>query len=346
MMIDSFRWIATTLVLLIPLPLIMSIMRSSKWSVKGKHVFITGGSQGLGLALAELVVRKGADVTICARSKDRLKEAVDQIKKANSTSQRVGFVVADVSTFEGAKQALQIASSDQESESSNHKSVGRTPDVVFCCAGASKPGFFLEQSETDFTNGIKTIYMTALSTAHAATQTFVENQKWDGKLILTGSTLSLMGLVGYTQYAPMKWAIRGLAETLRSEFQLYKGLSVHAYFPGTILSPGFEEEEKTKPKITQKLEGGREGGQSPMQCAQKLLKGVENNQFIITSDFETELMRSGTASTGICPGNHLVLDRIKSIVCLIAITIWRRFTADPAIRTFANQNSDQVPGLR
>ena len=63
----------------------------------------------------------------------------------------------------------------------------------------------------------------------------------------------------------------GLAETLRSELLLY-GISVHAYFPATILSPGFEEENKTKPKITLEIEGADEG-LTPAQCAKGLIKG-------------------------------------------------------------------------
>ena len=63
----------------------------------------------------------------------------------------------------------------------------------------------------------------------------------------------------------------GLAESLRSELILY-GISVHAYFPATILSPGFEEENKTKPKITLEIEGADEG-LTPAQCAKGLIKG-------------------------------------------------------------------------
>ncbi|MCO5565368.1 hypothetical protein L7F22_019041 [Adiantum nelumboides] len=315
-------------------------MRSAKWSVKGKHVFITGGSQGLGLSLAELVVEKGADVTICARSQEKLEAAVRQIKKNAHSGQKVSYVVADVSTFESARKALESASSGQD-----QGKVDRIPDVVFCCAGASKPGYFIEQDESRFAEGIKTIYMTALSTAHATTKLFIANKKWDGKLVLTGSTLSFTGIVGYAQYAPMKWAIRGLAETLRSEFLLYNGLSIHAYFPGTILSPGYIEEEKTKPKVTQSIEDGEKGGQTPLQCAKKLLEGVENNNFIITSDFDTDMLRAATSIGGTIPSDNFVLDRIKSIISLIGVTFWRKFTADSSIRKFAKQNPDQVPGL-
>jgi 3-dehydrosphinganine reductase len=38
---------------------------------------------------------------------------------------------------------------------------------------------------------------------------------------------------------------------------LYQGISVHIYFPGSILTPGFEEEQKSKPQITKEIDGAR-----------------------------------------------------------------------------------------
>lgn len=69
----------------------------------------------------------------------------------------------------------------------------------------------------------------------------------------------------------------GLAESLRSELILY-GIDVHAYFPATILSPGFDEENKTKPKVTLEIEGADEG-LTPAQCAKGLLKGKFPHSF-------------------------------------------------------------------
>lgn len=63
----------------------------------------------------------------------------------------------------------------------------------------------------------------------------------------------------------------GLADSLRSELLLYD-ISVHAYFPGTILSPGLAEENKTKPKVTQEIEGKVEA-LSCQDCAKGLLRG-------------------------------------------------------------------------
>jgi 3-dehydrosphinganine reductase len=66
--------------------------------------------------------------------------------------------------------------------------------------------------------------------------------------------------------------LAGLAETLRSEMLLY-GIDIHILFPGTIYSPGYTEENKTKPKITLKIEETDEGGQ-PEYIARALLEGA------------------------------------------------------------------------
>ncbi len=64
----------------------------------------------------------------------------------------------------------------------------------------------------------------------------------------------------------------GLAETLQSEFMLY-GIDVHIAFPGTIHSPGLEEENQCKPKITLKLEETDEGA-TPAVVAKAIVDGT------------------------------------------------------------------------
>lgn len=247
---------------------------SSHWDPNGLHCFITGGSQGLGMSLGQALASRGADVTLVARSEDKLQEAAEAVLAARkSPSQKVAFYPADVSTFAGAREALEWSSTSGESRSAHKASapVGRTPDAVFACAGGTKPGFFLQQTEEDFRAGAKTNYDTALATAHGAATIMVRNGV-AGKIVLVSSTLGLMAMPGYLQYQPNKFAIRGLAEGLRAEMQLY-GISVHCYFPGTIYTPGYELENKTKPALTAKIEGAADG-LTPEECADKLIKGM------------------------------------------------------------------------
>lgn len=150
---------------------------ASAWDPRDKHCLVTGGSQGLGLDLAKVLVQRGASVTIVSRSTAKLQAAAEEISAARSDkSLQVSYYAADMSTFSAAHETLAWASNaagEAESSSSSSsktgsKSIGRVPDAVFCCAGAAKLGFFIEQQEEDFKEGINTIYMTALSTAHVS----------------------------------------------------------------------------------------------------------------------------------------------------------------------------------
>ncbi|CAG8802288.1 22076_t:CDS:2, partial [Gigaspora rosea] len=62
--------------------LVNKLLRRNKFQPKGKHVYITGGSKGLGKEFAKLMASKGAHVTICARGKGDLDLALEEIKAA------------------------------------------------------------------------------------------------------------------------------------------------------------------------------------------------------------------------------------------------------------------------
>ena len=68
---------------------------------------------------------------------------------------------------------------------------------------------------------------------------------------------------------------------------------MHACFPATIYTPGFEEEQKTKPELTKILEGADEG-QTPEQVAEICLRKLEKGQTLVT----TTLMGSAIKGSG------------------------------------------------
>ncbi|KAL0909988.1 hypothetical protein M5K25_020908 [Dendrobium thyrsiflorum] len=81
--------------------------RPSRIPIKDRHVFITGGSSGIGLALARQVAAEGARVSILARSRKRLEEAREAIRLA--TGVEVAIFSADVRDAEEVARAIEEA---------------------------------------------------------------------------------------------------------------------------------------------------------------------------------------------------------------------------------------------
>lgn len=81
--------------------------RPVKIPIKNRHVFITGGSSGIGLALAHRAAAEGARVSILARSPDKLEEARNAIRLASGME--VAAFAADVRDFEAVKRAVDDA---------------------------------------------------------------------------------------------------------------------------------------------------------------------------------------------------------------------------------------------
>lgn len=155
--------------------------------------------------------------------------------------------------------------------------------IVWSCvvlSQGSTPGFFLEQSDEVLIQSMNIDYWTACFTAKASALLMAKQQPFSPtmsksqppKLIFVASTLGYMSFAGYSSYSPAKHAIRGLADTLRSELLLY-GIDVHCFFPAGILSPGFELENQVKPELTKIIEGSDVPG-TPEMVAAALLKGL------------------------------------------------------------------------
>ncbi|KAI0654644.1 oxidoreductase [Cubamyces menziesii] len=304
------------------------LFSSKKWDPRGQHCFITGGSSGTGLALAVLLVQRGAHVSIVARNGERLAKALEMLEQHRQTSNQIlkaySFAVDSES---GSAAALNAASKLHE---------GRCPDALFLCAGASAPAFFVDQTEEALKAGMQMTYWAQAFTALAGTKEMVK-QGVKGRIVFVSSVLAFFSIVGYSPYSPGKFALRGLAETLHSELKLY-GISIHIAFPATIYTPGYEEENKTKPKITLKIEES-DGGDSPEAVATAILKGVQRGSFHITTGFLGELFRSSAA--GASPRRSYLLDIVYGLISFIGLPIWRH-SVDSTVKAHQKEHREYL----
>ncbi|KIK69449.1 hypothetical protein GYMLUDRAFT_35512 [Collybiopsis luxurians FD-317 M1] len=284
---------------------------SKKWNPRSQHCYVTGGSSGLGLAVAVALAERGADVSIVARNEERLAKALEVLEKVRQNpNQKLHAYSYSLTDADASNAALEAASKPHG---------GKMPDAIFLCAGLSTPGFFVEEDARSLRKGMDNTYWVQALTALAYTKHIVQEKK-PGKIIFVASVLGYMSFVGFSSYSPGKHALRGLAETLRSELLLYN-CSVHIMFPGNIDSPGFVEENRVKPKITLELESTSKP-ESPETLAHYLIQGVQQGDFHIAPDLITNIFRSSTI--GSTPHHNLFLDGIYSIIGFVGLPIWRR----------------------
>lgn len=113
-------------------------------------------------------------------------------------------------------------------------------------------------------------------------------------LIFTSSSLAFFSIAGYSAYSPAKAALRSLSDTLCQEIKLYtSSVKVHTIFPGSIVTAGFENENKLKPEITKILESD-DPQDTPEVVAERSVKGLEKGEYLITTNWLASAMRGCT----------------------------------------------------
>ena len=135
-------------------------------------------------------------------------------------------------------------------------------------------------------------------------------------------SLSPLGFAGFSSYAPSKWAVRGLADCLRSEL-LGSGVSVHVAYPPDTDTPGYAAENATKPPECHAA--SRAAGDvlySADAVAAKIVKGLARGAYHLPSpDAGQNLMVASCA--GLSPRPLcLVLDVLLAPVLAIAMRIF------------------------
>jgi 3-dehydrosphinganine reductase len=234
-------------------------------SLRDQHVLVTGGSSGIGLAIARRAARAGARVSLLARGKERLAAAQADLEAAGSGP--VFAVAADVSVPSEVTAALAAAEHAQG-----------PVDVLVCSAGWARPGYFEEVPIEVFE---RTMAVNYLGTVYAL-KAVVPGMRGRGRgaVVLVSSGAGLHGFFGYTPYAPSKFAVRGLAESLRAELQ-GTGVHVAVVFPPDTDTPQLAEEGRTKPPETRAITAGG-GVWTADEVARLTLEGVARRRFAIT----------------------------------------------------------------
>ncbi|MEC4802803.1 MAG: SDR family oxidoreductase [Jaaginema sp. PMC 1079.18] len=241
-----------------------------------KHAIITGGSSGIGKALAVLLAQQGANITIIARHPEQLEIAQKEIIAAQKSNQQKAIaIVADVAISQQAQKAIQDAIAQ----------LGK-PQLLVTAAGIAHPGYFQDIPLTVFEKTMAVNYFGTLYCLKAALPAL--QQQAQSHIVLISSGAGLMGIYGYSAYSPSKFAVRGLAEVLRSELKPYQ-VKVSVVYPPDTNTPQFMAENRIKPPETKAITATAKLWNAD-DVAQIILQGIRSNTFVITPGIEMTLL--------------------------------------------------------
>ncbi|MHB1120778.1 MAG: SDR family oxidoreductase [Bellilinea sp.] len=231
-----------------------------------KHVLITGGSSGIGLAVAKGAARLGANISIISRRLDVLEQAQLEILEQRSEETFVNIISADVSNEEEIAEALHTLVFDRE-----------LPDIVINCAGVTHPGEFYKLSTDIFRWNMEINYYGTVYVLKALVPGMI--RRGSGRIVNISSGVGIMNIYGYTAYGASKFAVNGLTEALRMELKPH-GIQVSLVIPADTNTPQLAYEDRYKPAVTREL--NKVGGlMEPEAVAEELLAGVSRGRYLI-----------------------------------------------------------------
>ena len=254
-----------------------------------RQVYVVGGSLGIGLAIATRVASLGSQVTIFARHKAPLDQAVGTVDAVRKhPSQRVAARQLDVGD------PLQVAQV-------MHQAVAELgpPDVLINCAGRAYPRRFEEVSYEQFADTLRVNLHGCWNTVQAL---LPHMKPKGGYIVNTASIAGLIGVFGYTDYCASKFGVVGFSEALRSELKAYD-ITVSVLCPPDTDTPGLAIENQTKPEETRAISATARV-MTADAVADALIRGMARRAFLIIPGIEG---RVGVLAKRLFPG---VVERI------------------------------------
>ncbi len=190
------------------------------FDLKGKNALITGGSKGLGLAMAAGLASAGANIALVNRNLEEGQAAAESLAKTYGIKAKA--YSADVTDESEINQAVASVQND----------LGNV-DILINSAGINIRGAIDELSHDEF-NQVMKVNVDGIWLASKAVVPQMKKNGW-GRIINMASTLGLVGLANRTPYATSKGAVVQMTRALGLELAPFN-IMVNAICPGPFLT--------------------------------------------------------------------------------------------------------------
>lgn len=238
-----------------------------------KTAFVSGGSTGIGFAIAKDFVLEGVNVVIFARNQHKLTDALHELKQHAAQHQKIEAFSLDVTDNEAVKNCFNKVI----------ENIG-APDILINCVGIAQPHHFEQITYASFD---KTIHANLYSMWNTIAAALPHMKKNGGHIINTSSIAGYLGVYGYTDYCMTKFGIIGFSEALRQELHQYN-IKVSILCPPDTDTPGLAEENKTKPEETKAI-GGKAKLMEPEEVSKAVIKALKNGDKLILPGFDSKI---------------------------------------------------------
>ncbi|MFO7607266.1 MAG: 3-oxoacyl-[acyl-carrier-protein] reductase [Desulfurivibrionaceae bacterium] len=186
--------------------------------LEGKSALVTGGSRGIGRAIALRLAAMGARVAINYVSKpDAAQEVVDAIKAAGGDAGLYKFDVADAAAVNDG--VIKII-----------EDFGRL-DILVNNAGITRDGLLMKMKEESWDQVLDTNLKGAYNCIKAVNRPMMK-QRW-GRIINISSVIGFLGNAGQANYAAAKAGLTGLTRSMARELAS-RNITVNGVAPGYI----------------------------------------------------------------------------------------------------------------
>jgi 3-dehydrosphinganine reductase len=233
---------------------------------KNTVIVITGGSSGLGKALALRFIKTGATLALIARDKNKLARIKEELTTQCSSGQRIEIFTCDVSDYTETKKTLNIIVD----------TIG-SPDILINSAGILREGHFEKLALSTFREVMDINYFGILNCTKVIIPVF--RKKGGGRIVNISSLGGKIGTFGYAAYCSSKFAVVGLTDVLRAELKPLN-IKFHLVCPGEFESPMVDELN------TYRTEENRVVTQTvpvlPLDVvADEVVKGIQKDRYLI-----------------------------------------------------------------
>jgi 3-oxoacyl-[acyl-carrier protein] reductase len=209
-----------------------------------KNALITGATGGIGCAIANTLVKQGANIILSATKEEKLQQLANEIEK--KYDKKVNYIPCDLADVHAVELLFDKA-----------EEILSQIDIIICNAGITKDNLVLRMKNEDFNHVLDVNLNSTFILNRNAIKKMVKRRY--GRIINISSVVGFTGNPGQANYVASKAGMIGMSKSLAQEVAS-RGITINCIAPGFISSPMTDTlTEQQKANIIHKVPIGRMG---------------------------------------------------------------------------------------